>query len=352
MPLDQAITDARSISGAAGAFLRAVRSGGSNFERAAERLERQAAVVVTNSVARFDSNEQTQLSDEELLADSLSQFSIGLTLVAAESAASDAVGTDQLDAAIANLDSTADALEAGGSEDSGVRAFDTHPNGERLGVIDAALAALDEMAETAATVVNSLLNRALRPLIELLPEDLRNALARLNGDLPGRFVKWGLRAVRRGLDMLLSLVELPAVEGVRDGINQVLGRLGQSSDAAVLAGRAIGVDDVRESFSTAPATLASAENEDLVAKLADLANRYSSLCKLLKRIAVIITSLAAALALIHVALPYSVAVTTAGLGLVLGALIVLGRDYTGANDLPGRIHGVRLLVVGSNHDAA
>jgi hypothetical protein len=352
MPLDQAITNARSISGAASAFLRAIRAGGSNVERAAERLERQAAAVVSNSVAGFDTNAQVPLSDEELLADSLSQFSIGLTLVAAESATSDGAGTEQLDAAIATLDRTADDLEAGGSEESPVRGFDTRPNGERLSVIDAALAALDEMAETAATVVTSLLNRALRPLIEHLPENLRNTLAELNSDLVGRFVGWGLRAVRRGLDLLLSMVDIPAVEGARDRIDQVLSRLGQGSDPAVLAGWAIGVEDVRDSFGTVPATDPSPEDEDLVAKLAELASRYSALCTLLKRIAVIITSLAAALALIQVALPHSLAVTAAGLGLVLGALIVLGRDYTGVNDLPGRIHGVRLLVANSHHDAA
>jgi hypothetical protein len=347
---EQAVANARSISGAADAFMRALGTGETNAERAADRLERQAESVMGDSVAAFDSTQQGEAvpSDEELLAQSLSQFSIGLTLVAAESAASDGTRTEGLRDAIATLDRTAAAIEAGGSDESVVRGFDTHPHGERLSVHDAAFVALDEMAGTAATVTIALLSRTLKPLNEYLPGDLGNTLTKLNTDIAGRFVPWGLRAVRSGLDLLLSMVDLPAVESVRNRIEQVLDKLGQGSDSAVLTGWAIGVEDVRHTLDAAQVTEASAENDDLVARLAELATRYSSLCKLLRQIAMVVTGLAAALALLNVTWPHSLAVTTACLVLVLGAVIVLGRDYTGASDLPGRVQGVRFLVLSSN----
>jgi hypothetical protein len=343
---EQAVTNARSMSAAADSLLRALPAGGDNLERAADRLESRAAAVLDDSVAAFDSTQQGQAapSDEELLADSLSQFSIGLTLIAADTAMSSAPQEHRLGAAIADLDRTADVLEAASAEQSVVRGFDTHPGGEGLSVKDAALAALDEMAATAATVATSLVSRTIRPLIDHLPDDLGSALAKLNADVTGRFLRWGLRAVRRGLDLLLSMADLPAVERVRDRIDHVLVRLGQGSDPAVLTGWAIGVEDVREKLSSG-SVLGASDNEDLVATLAELASRYSSLCTLLKRIAAVITGLAAALALVQITVPHSLAITTAGLVLVLGTLIVLGRDYTGANDLPGSVRGVRLLVL-------
>jgi len=60
---------------------------------------------------------------------------------------------------------------------------------------------------------------------------------------------------------------------------------------------------------------------------------------------VVLVGLGGLLALLHVTLPHSLTVTTIGLALVLGAAVVIGRDYTGASDLPGRVRGVRLVLV-------
>lgn len=343
---NQAVEEARSISSAASALLRAVESGSDGSERAAERLERRAASVLGDQGAGFQAagGAADEVTPEDYLADSLTQLNIGLTLVYAEIAVSGPTGTASLGSAIAQLDKTADSVEAAGTDRQDVHRFDTRPDGTELTVDQAAVAALDEMAATAADVATSVLGKALKPAIEKLPKDLQSAVAKVNANLTGRFLGWGLRAVRRGLDLLLSLVDLPAIEQARDRIDSVLSQLGGNNDPAVFTGWAIGTIEVREALDGAGPDLARGGGS-LVEELAQLAARYTSLGKLLKGIAAAIVALSAALAVLSVTLPHSLALTTAGLGLVLGAAIVLGRAYTGATPLPSSIRGVRLLVL-------
>jgi hypothetical protein len=139
------------------------------------------------------------------------------------------------------------------------------------------------------------------------------------------------------------------VERARDRIDHVLERLGHGSDIALLTGWAIGTVDVSSQVAAGDP---SATDIDLVEQLADLAERYGRLCALLKRVAGIITGVAAVLALASIAVPHSAALMAAGLSLVLGAVIVLGRDFTGTSDLPGKVRGVRLLMVDSGYGRA
>ena len=83
---------------------------------------------------------------------------------------------------------------------------------------------------------------------------------------------------------------------------------------------------------------------NLVAELANLSARFGRLCRLLRGVVVALAGAASALALLHVTMPHVVPLTAAGVVLVLGVTIVLGRDYTGASDLPGPVRGVRILL--------
>lgn len=342
-----AVEDARSVGYAATALLRKVRSDQGDVEAALERLELNAGRAIDNPVQGFDTGPGGQLVDEDVLAVALSQLEIGNTLLAAESALASPEESDRLGSALVALDGTADALEAEDAASTLRQGFDTSPGGTPLPVIDAARAALDEMAAAAAQVATAVLDKTLQPILKHVPDPLPGLAGELDLDIPGRLTRLGLRAVRRGLDLLLRLVDLQAVARVRDQIDQVLAQLGRGEDAAVLAGWAIGADAVRTALTGREP--GEAERSALTRELADLTQQFLRRCLLLRRVAVAVAGLAATLALFHVVVPQALALTTLGLVLVLGAVVLLGRDYTGANDLPGRVRGVRLVV--AVHDA-
>lgn len=339
---DQAVMEARSVASAAAALTRALRNDPDDVMDAAEQLELQGTLAVEASSSGFDTGD-SEASDEDRLAASVSSFGIGLTLVAAEASATDG-NPDYLAHAVDSLERNTDELEAGGVEAPGPDHFDTQPGGTPLTPHAAAMAALDEMVSSAANVATSILDNAMKPLVSKLPEAVTDVLSQLQLNIGGRLASLGLRAVRRGIDLLLTIVDLNAINTARARIDDLLTRLGQGQDAAVLTGWVIGADEVRGIAARAAARPEVPGDQDLVQEIARLAERYSQLCTSLRRIAVALVGLAGMLALLHVTLPNSVAVTTIGLALVLGAAIVMGRDYTGATDLPGRVRGVRLVM--------
>jgi len=204
---------------------------------AAEQLELQATLAVDASVAGFDSSEG-EAPEEDRLAASVSSFSIGFALVAAEASSSDG-NADHLARAVELLERNTDELEAAGAPTPAADHFDTEPGGVALSPHAAALAALDEMASSAADVATSILDQALKPLVDKLPDPVPDVVEQLQLNIGGRLASLGLRAVRSGLSLLLTLIDLHAVSQARDRINDLLSRLGQGNDPAVLTGWAM-----------------------------------------------------------------------------------------------------------------
>lgn len=338
MDYADSVGDVRSVARAVQALARTVRSGG-DVERAADRLELNARRAVDVSERGFGPEEAPE--DDELLAVALTQLSIGSALCQAEHTFLTRNGATALDSVSSSLESTADLLENLEAPPAQVLGFDS-VDGLNQSVLEAGQATLDEMAASAADVAAATLNRLAKPIIDRVPDDLKE---NLGADLPGRLAGIALRAVRRGLELLQRLVNLELVERIRADIDNVLDRLGKGQDRTVLAGWAIGVTSVRAGL-VEPADGAGTA---LRRELDELAARFAKLCKLLRRIALVVAGLGATLAFIHVTLPHAAAITAIGLVVVLGAVIVLGRDYTGANDLPGRVRGVRLLFEGAGH---
>ncbi|TWF74457.1 hypothetical protein FHX44_11337 [Pseudonocardia hierapolitana] len=336
----RAVDDARTVGAAARSVLQSIRSGADDLDVAVDWLEASARRTAGDQVSRFDAH-AAEPTDEELLAVAAAQLGIGTTLLSAEAAVESPSRVGRLEAAVRDLDVTADSIEL---EDGGTAArhrFDAGPTGTSPSVREAAHATLDEMADAAADVATAVLDRTLKPLVACVPESLRNLVADLRLDVGARLTRWGLRAVRRGLDLLQHLVDIDAVERIRARIDGVLARLGQDEDAAVLAGWAIGADAVREELGSRDP---HDERSQLVAELDELTNRFAKLCRMLRRVAVALTGAAAALALLQITVPHAASITAVGLVLVLGATIVMGRDYTGASDIPGRVRGVRLVL--------
>lgn len=334
----QAVDDARAVGAAAQAMVHAIRSGGGDLDAAVDWLEVNAVRVVGDPVDRFDAAGEAP-SDEDLLALAASQLSIGTTLVAAEGAVESAQHADRLGAAVVALEGTADALEVRAAGPGVTHGFDTAPGGTPLDLRAAAHAALDEMAGAAADVATAVLDKTVAPLVERIPGPVRDLVDGLQLDVGGRLARWGLRAVRRGLEILQRLVDVDAIERARARVDGVLARLGQGEDADVLAGWAIGADAVRDEVDR---RTRAARRAELVAELAALTARFVRLCAALRGVAVALAGLASVLALFQVTLPHAGAITLAGLVLIVGATVVLGRDYTG--DLSWRVRGVGVLV--------
>jgi hypothetical protein len=132
------------------------------------------------------------------------------------------------------------------------------------------------------------------------------------------------------------------LESLREQLDDLLSRLGQGQDATVLLGAAIGSERVSVSVARIPA-----EQRDpfLVQQLSGLAARYHRLCRLLRQAALAILGVAVALAaIVGVGAPALAAFSAAALVTVMAAAVVLGRDHTGATDLPGHTRGVGILI--------
>ena len=335
--VDSAVSNARAVGNAATALARALKRDPAAVADAADELELQSTQAIELSQEGFDAD-QPAATEEDRLALSVSSLGIGLALFSAEVSVANG-DPDRLVRSARLLEQHADELEAGSATAAGTEGFDTAPDGVLLGRAAAALAALDEMAASAAEVVTSVLDKAFKPLVDKLPEQVTGIVEQLDLDLGGRLARLGLRAVRRGLQLLMSVVDIGAVERARHRVDELLARLGSGEDAAVLAGWAIGVDSVRESIA-GTADPSGTGHEAIVQELAALAQRYASICASLKRVIALVVGLAGLLALLHVTLPHALVVTSVGLGLALGAAVVIGRDFTGASDLPGRVEGV------------
>ena len=339
--LPRAATDARTIATAASSVLRAMRTGG-DLDGALDRLEGQASRTVGRSVQGFDSGGEHGATEEDLVAEAISQLGIGTTLLCAEATVAAPQRADGLQAAVISLEDTAEAIDALQSEPRIAQGFDAVPGGRRLDVIEAALVALEEMSQAAGGVASAVLDKALQPLVKQVPQVLTDLDKELNLSIPGRLVRWGLRAVQRGLDLLLRLVDLAAIERQRATIDAVLGRLGRGEDSEVLAGWFIGADSVRAGLPAPDAD--NSIDDQRVDELVRLSARFVRLCRLLRRTAILIAGIATSLLTLNVTVPQAAAVTTVGLVLVLGVTVVVGRSYTGATDLPVGVRGVRLLL--------
>jgi hypothetical protein len=336
----KAVEDARSISSAANALLKAIHDGDDARDVALDRLELRAKLADDGQIQGFDAAAE-DITDEDLLASVSTQLGIGMTLLAAESALTEPGAADALASASTSLADSADYVESDAAHRASIQGFEVSPGGVPLGLYSAAYAALDEMSDAAAHVVTALLDKALKPVVNQIPAQISATWHELNLNVTGRLARWGLRAVRRGLDLLLTLIDLPTVRAMRSTIDQVLSRLGHGEDAQVLAGWVIGAESVRAEFS---GTADTPPQLGRATELAQLADRFSRLCGLLSRIAAIIAGLTAGLGIVHMVLPHALAITTVGLAIVLGIVIAYGRSYTGTSELPIGVRGVRLIV--------
>jgi hypothetical protein len=342
--------DARRVASAARDLVRAIDDVG-DVEQAVDALEACAKRAVDVTVHGFGAGQAGEPDAEDMLAVALTQLEIGNTLLTAQHALTASGKALRLDSAATSLEDAADVadfLEAPASE---VHGFDAD-RAAVTSVPDTAFAALDVMAAAAAGVTTAVLGKALTPAVDRVPDGLVD-LADQRVDIPGRLARWGVQVVRQGLKLLTAVVSPEAVERARDRIDEVLARLGHGDDRLVLAGRAIGADSVRDrlaacvlSSDSSDSGGAKSEIAGVAADLSRLTDRFSRLCRMLRRVAIAMVDLAATMAMVSVTIQDAALLTTSLLVLVIAALVLLGREYTGAWDLAGPVRGVLLVATG------
>jgi hypothetical protein len=336
--------DARCVASATRDLVRTIENVG-DVEEAVDALEACARRAVDVTVHGFDAGEAGEPDPEDMLGVALTQLEIGNTLLAAQHALTAAGKALRLDSAATSLEDAADVTDFLGAAAPGVHGFDA-AGAAIMSVPDTAFAALDAMAAAAAGVTTAVLGKALTPAVDRVPDGLID-VADQRVDIPGRLAGWGVQAIRQGLKVLAAVVSPRAVERARDRIDEVLARLGHGDDRLVLAGWAIGADSVRDrlaecvlSNDSRDSGGAEGEIARVAADLSGLADRFSRLCQMLRRVAITMVDLAATMAMLSVTIPHAAQLTTSSLVLVIAAVVLLGCEYTGAWDLLGPVRGV------------
>ena len=337
-----AIKDARSVESAGWDLLHAIQRG-DDVADSVDELEVQAQRAVGTSVHGFESTEPGESDPADLLAMALSKLEMGNTLLAAQTALAGPTGAQQLRSAVQSLGGAADALELQAYASIEEHRFDA-VQAKAMCVREAACAALDAMSASAADVATAVLDMTVKPVADRI-SGLWELLGDQELDIPGRLARWGLLAVRHGLALLVKVIDLGVVERARDQVDEVLARLGHGQDGLLLAAWAIGADSIRDRLAALPLP-GDAALTGVADELARLTQGWGKLCQLLRRVAMILAGLAGMLTLLHVVVPQAAVLTAGLLALVIAAVVVLGRDYTGACDLPGPVRGVLLLVTG------
>jgi len=110
------VADARLVAGAANGLPWALAGDYADVGTAVDRLELQASRVVGQPVALFDSPGVAAPSVEDDLTGALSQLTIGLTILSADSALRAGVDREDFRSSVTTLERTADAIEASGAE--------------------------------------------------------------------------------------------------------------------------------------------------------------------------------------------------------------------------------------------
>jgi len=319
-----------------------------DVEEAVDALEACARRAVDVTIHGFDAGQVRRQRPEDTLGAALTELEIGNTLLAAQHALAASEKATRLGLAATSLEDAADFADLLGAAAPEVHGFDAAPAAV-TGVQDAACAALENMAGAAASVLTAVLGKELKPAVDRVPDGLTDLLTDRGVDVTGRLACWGLKAVRQGLKLLTAVICLQELERAGKRIEEILARLGRGEDRQVLAGWVIGADVVRDRLADRALAGGASDSGDLggargesagvtarvAAELSRLTDQFGRLCQILRRVAMAAVALRATMVLLPVAIPHAALLTAGLLVLIIAAVILAGRQYTGAWDLPG-----------------
>lgn len=338
-------------------------------ERAAQAADRLAGTA-ESSIARLDQVGAERAigialvgeDAEELLAATLSQLGVAGTMFAA----SEAVGEHgpaepgALDEPLRRLDATVALLTQ--PETPAVQGIGAPP--ASANVADAVAALQRQLGRTIDEIIarsTKVIGGSLTGIHDRGPEALRNAWDLVNQKLHldqigGKLAKLGLRAFRSALAMLARIVPAGWLTGIRAQVDRMIAAVDERGPGKAAVAVAIGADRLAElrldQSGSDPAKLDRGTGD-----LAELATKYGKLMDLCGSIGTAIGLSVKLTAVLRLAVPQLAVIILAAHLLVIGSVIVLGRDHLdagpdlgnagdeqGGDDVRGLVRGARTIV--------
>jgi len=186
------------------------------------------------------------------------------------------------------------------------------------------------------------------------PDEVRKAWDMLNQkfhlrEFGGKLVQLALRAFRSALAMLARIVPATWLAGIRASVDRLLASVDQRGPGKAVVGAAIGADRLAELAKLDQSTLDMAKLDRGTGDLAELNAKYGKLMDLCGGIGTAIGLAAKFTGVLKLAIPQLGVIILAAHVLVIGSVIVLGRDHVDAGvdaHEPGRglVRGVRTIV--------
>lgn len=335
-----------------------------DLERAAQRCATSSEEIQGFAASRTEDPELT----DDLLATAAADLDIGSLLVSAGVAA-DEVGIGPgpgttvhidgrrlFDETIDRIDLDAQAarrevVSSGGDIGEPLQGFGSAGGGPvspaqcRTAFEDGLAAIVDRTLEVFREIWAQIRSLGPQQLVTALDSagDLLGAVPQV-----GRLVALGVKALRRGLEALLSLVP----EGIRAWSRRVVETLasesGEGFSRAAVA-KALAAETVArqiaggrwDEVSAEAATTARTRIEGLVTGFAAIAATFTRLLRALAAAG----SLAGLLAFLAPLAAWLTGATAAGCALAAGAVVVIARDHLDTEELLGRVVGMRSILV-------
>lgn len=343
----------------AGRDLRAAIGDPDRVARAVDRL----AATAEASLGRLEEAPAEGLAlapddTEAMLTTALSQLGVAGTMFAA----SDAIGEhgpaepDALDTPLRTLDATVALLNR--PPVLGIAAA-----APRSATAADALAGLrSQLDRTVVDLISrstTVISGSLTGIHDRGPAEVRKAWDMINEKLHldefgGKLARIGLRALRGALAILARIVPAAWLTGIRASVDKLIENTDRNGPAKAIVGVAIGADRLAAPPAGDPSTLDTAKLDRGAADLVELTAKYDKLMDLCGGIGTAIGVAAKLTTVLRLTVPQLGVLILAAHVLVVGSVVVVGRDHVDAGLDPGNdtgtggrglVRGVRTIVV-------
>ncbi|HEV7650867.1 MAG TPA: hypothetical protein VGP26_22205 [Actinophytocola sp.] len=321
--------------------------------RAAERLAGTAeAGIVLLGAAPAEGIAVVPEDTEALLAAALSQLGVAGTLFAA----SEAVGEhgpaepSALDEPLRRLDATAALLTR--PPVRGIAA--PPPSATAADALAGLRRQVDRTVDALISRSTNVISGSLTGVHERGPAEVRKAWDTINDTLHldefgGKLARIGLRALRGALALLARIVPASWLAGIRTSVDHLIESTDGRGPAKAIVGAAIGADRLAAPPAADLSTLDLSKLDRGAADLAELTTKYGKLMDLCGGVGTAIGVAAKLTGVLRLTAPQLGVLILAGHVLVIGGVVVLGRDHVDAGLDPGDggrglVRGVRTIV--------
>lgn len=292
---------------------------------------------------------------EALLAATLSQLDVAGTMFAA----SEAVGEhgparpQALAESLGRSDTTVALLTT-----PSIAATSVAPTASAT-VADALAALQRQLGRTVEDLIGrttTVISGSLTGIHDRGPEQVRKAWDLLNqklhlDELGGKLCRIGLRAFRAALALLARVVPAKWLTGIRANVDRLIADVDRRGAGKTAVGLALGADRLAELAKLDPSTLDIVKLDRGTGDLTELGTRYGKLMDLCGGIGTAIGVAAKLTTVLRLTIPQLGVIILSAHVLVIGSVLVLGRDHvdagvdTGSGDGGhGLVRGVRTIV--------